>query len=273
MIMLIGLFGLNNVRDVTGTMLGGGSADLFSAYTTFFAFLLFWAGISFRLRGAQSLLGSLLLIGCGITAHSLYTYPSQAEDLSISIVYSPNTDNLTTTLVICIALLILVTLHSPRTRRWLRLKLWRRRIKFLIHHNVFKWFYLAFSSFALLIGWAIKLHMAYVFNAGDWPISSIENFYFFMTMLGLLLFGIGMAFRWHKARWALVGTLLLGIALSIFSFLTLQPSMASTPTAFAPTSEELKSIFWRSVVLLLLVFFSAPIFRQSWRRWTKCLKI
>lgn len=112
LLMLTGLIGLTDVREVTGTLLGGGPADLVSAYATGFALALLWAGMLFRMRGAQWLMGFLLLFGGLLSGYALATYPSEASDPSISAVFSPGSVQLYSTVVVFTGLLLIVTLRS-----------------------------------------------------------------------------------------------------------------------------------------------------------------
>lgn len=267
-LMMLGLAGLSEVRDVTGTLLGGGSADLFSIVTTCLALLLLWLGVLFRLRGAQWLTGSLLVLGITLCAYSLATYPPEASDPSMSVVFSPSVEGLYGTLVFFMGLFLLVLMNSARSRRWLRVAL-GPRCKLILNHGSVRIIFLGLAVTLLLLGWVGKLYMNHLVDLRVLQISFIEALIFNTTLSGLLLLGFAMALRWPTARWVLAVALLAGIALSVISLLALPLSLVGQPIAFAPTIEDLSAILWLSALTLGVVVLSAPSCRQAWRNWWK----
>ena len=157
-LLLFGLVGLVDVRDVTGTLLGGGAADLFFIYLTGFALLLLWLGVLFRIRGAQWMMGSMLLVGIMLCVYALATYPPEASDPRLSVVFSPSVEGLSSSLAIFTGLFLLVVMSSARSRRRLRVVL-GHRCSSVLRHGVVRLVFLGWAATMLLLGWVGKLFM------------------------------------------------------------------------------------------------------------------
>jgi hypothetical protein len=265
LLMLIGIVGLTDVHEVTGTLLGG-SADLLSRYAVGIALLLLAGALLLRMRGTHWLAGLLLLSGAVLSAHSLVSYPPQADDPSISTVFSPGRDQLADRAMAFAGMFLILTVSSPRTRRLLRAWIGLRG-RSAMGHKGFIGAYLALAASCLLAGWIATVHLARLIPLSDLPIASIERGAFNLTALGLVLFGLGMVCQCRAARGIFVAALLAGIALTAFSLFALPLSVPGAPIAFAPTPDDLHTFLLRGTALLAFVVLSAPACRQVWRLW------
>ncbi len=263
LLMLIGIVGLTDVHDVTGTLLGG-SDDLLSSYAVGIALLLLAGALLLRMRGTYWLTGLLLLCGAVLSAHSLASYPPQADDPSVSAAFSPGRDQLADRAMAFAGMFLILTISSPRTRR--RLRAWiGLRGRSAMRHRGFIGAYLALAASCLLAGWMTTLYLAKLIPLSDLPIASLERGAFNLTALGLVLFGLGMVCQCRAVRGIFVAALLAGIALTVLSLFALPLSVPGAPIAFAPTPDELHTFLLRGTALLAFVVLFAPARRQVWR--------
>lgn len=265
--MFSGLVSLIVVRDVGGTLFGGGMGRLLALAMAAFGLLLLWPAMVLRMRGAQCVLASVLLSGGLLTTCSLLTYPADADDPSQSLILSPDIDDLGITLVVCMGLCLFVTLNSARSRRWLRSRWWPGKA------SAFARLYLGLATSLLLVGWAAQLHMHHVIGLNIFPLSSVQIWATQCVLVGIHLLGIGWALRIQAAWRVLMAALLTALALCIAAWM-MPPPPAALPLSdvdwalvFAPTPRQLTFMLSCNITLLVLVALSALPYRQLWRAW------
>ena len=233
-------------------------------------FGLLWVAVLFRMRAAHWLLAGTLLLAILYPAHNWIFYPEQSTSESG---FAPTPEHLQQVLATLLALFVLVTLQSARTRQVLR-KRWPV-LKALSSaetamNQIIVRCYLGIASCLLLGAWMVDLYRHTEINY--WPednIFLIQGPIFFVGLISLLLFGIGMALRMRWAQRVLAWSLVVGMALSTFSLRFLPLSTNAASVVFAPTPDHVFDLLLGSAALLILVVFSAPVITRAVRcgRW------